>query len=227
MLNGISVIVPAFNAGKTLAETLHSITGQTHPAAEIIVVDDGSTDDTGRLAAQVQGVRLIRQPNAGTAAALNAGLAVAAHPLIALLDADDVWPADCLARHAANLDREPLLDASVGWVSEFVCPSLPPATAARFRPRPDQVGWLSGATLVRSEAFARVGPFDPAAKGWPWIDWMDRARREGLRFGVMEQIVLRRRLHPGSLSTSAATQGGRGMIGAIRLALARRRPPGP
>ncbi len=222
----ISVIIPAFNAERTLGETLQSVTAQIRPADEIIVVDDGSTDATATIAAAVPGVRLVRQQNTGTAGALNAGLDAARHPFIAVLDADDMWTPACLDIQISNLDQYPQLDGSVGWVSEFVCPSLPPETAARFQPRPAQIGWLGGATLVRRDTFQRVGEFNPVVRGAAWIDWMDRARREGASFGTVDKIVLQRRLHPGSWSTSAATKGGLGMMSALRLAIERRRKSG-
>jgi len=225
-LNGVSVIVPAFNAARTLGETLASVGAQTRAADEIIVVDDGSTDATAEIAAGVPGVRLLRQKNHGFGAALTAGLAAARQPFIAFLDADDVWSPVCLETHERNFAAHSRLDASVGWFAEFVCPSVPAAEASRFQPRPAQTGWLAGATLLRHEALRHAGEFNPALRVGCWIDWMDRARRAGVRFEVTEQIVLRRRLHPGSLSTSAANRGGAAMIGAVRLAIARRRTPG-
>ena len=222
-MKNISVIIPAYNAEKTLAETLQSIAAQTRPADEIIVVDDGSTDTTSNIADSVPGVRLIRQNNSGVGLAFNTGIAAASHPLIALLDADDLWNPACLATHIANLEQFPQLDVSVGWVSEFICPSLPPATAAGFHVRPAQVGWVSGACVFSRDAFQRTGEFNTQLRGGVWLDWVDRARRAGVSFGVINDIVLQRRLHPGSLSTSPATRGGLALTGAIRLAIARRR----
>lgn len=91
----ISVVIPAFNASSTIDETLRSVRSQSHELLEIIVVDDGSTDDTLVI---VQGhveedsrVRVIKQENAGVAAARNAGWRAARADLIAFIDADDLW----------------------------------------------------------------------------------------------------------------------------------------
>lgn len=91
----VSVVVPAFNAEATLAETLESVAAQTYPNLEIIIVDDGSTDSTAAVAGAFCEIepraRLIRQKNAGVAAARNMGIAVAAGEWIAPMDADDLW----------------------------------------------------------------------------------------------------------------------------------------
>jgi len=88
----VSVVIPAYNAGAYIAETLESALGQTYAHREIIVVDDGSTDDTPRRVEPYVGqIRYIRQENAGEGGARNAGLRVATGDYIAFLDADDLW----------------------------------------------------------------------------------------------------------------------------------------
>ena len=222
----VSVIIPAFNAERTLRETLESLRAQTTHVQDIIVVDDGSTDSTAALAQSYSGVTVVRQSNGGAAAAVNAGLQLAKGDYIGLLDADDWWLPHSLAVHLHQLQAQPHLDVSLGWVSEFICPSMSPADAACFRPRPDQAAWLAGASLIKHKAFERVGHYDPATKGSGWIDWVDRARSAGIQFGMGSEIVLQRRLHTGSLSTSEGTKNGQGMLLAVRLALARRRQTG-
>lgn len=222
-MTGLSVIVPAFNAAATLGATLASIRAQTRPPDEILVVDDGSTDDTPAIAAGLPGVQVLRRANGGVAAALNHGIAAASGDLLACLDADDLWTADALAVHAGHLAAEPACDASVGRVEEFVCPTLAPDIAARFQPRPAQAGWLSGATVLRRSLVDRSGPFDAALRFGFWIDWVDRARRAGGRFDLLPALVLRRRLHPGSLGTDPRGRNA-GLLDVARRALARRRP---
>lgn len=95
----ISVVIPAFNAAESIARSLDSVFNQTFRACEIIVVDDGSTDDTAGIVAAYagRGVQLIRQENQGSAAARQAATDRATSEYIAYLDADDVWPASHLA----------------------------------------------------------------------------------------------------------------------------------
>lgn len=91
----VSVVIPAYNAGKTIDETLRSVRSQSHCHLEIIVVDDGSVDDTitvaKKHAAQDCRIRIVRQKNEGVAAARNRGWQDARAELIAFIDADDLW----------------------------------------------------------------------------------------------------------------------------------------
>jgi glycosyltransferase involved in cell wall biosynthesis len=104
----VSVIIPAYNAGPYIAETLDSVLRQTHPHREIIVVDDGSTDDTlHRLEPYRAAIRYIRQANLGVGAARNAGLRVASGDYIAFLDADDLWRPEKLALQLNVATRHP------------------------------------------------------------------------------------------------------------------------
>lgn len=94
----VSVAIPAHNAAATLGETLRSVLAQTHPALDVVVVDDGSTDDTAEIAASFgERVRLIRQPNCGISVARNMSLQACRGAFIALLDADDVCEPERIA----------------------------------------------------------------------------------------------------------------------------------
>ncbi|EGD59999.1 glycosyl transferase family 2 [Novosphingobium nitrogenifigens DSM 19370] len=103
----VAVIIPSYNASATLDATLRSVLAQTHTNMEILVVDDGSTDDSPAIvehfAAQDPRVRLIRQKNAGVAAARNTGWHEARADYLAFVDADDTWTRDKLERQLAIL----------------------------------------------------------------------------------------------------------------------------
>jgi glycosyltransferase involved in cell wall biosynthesis len=100
----ISVVIPAYNRERTIGRAIQSALAQSRPPAEIIVVDDGSTDGTGDvIAAHGDQVRHVRQPNAGAAAARNRGVEEATAPWVAFLDSDDQWFDDHLETMAAAI----------------------------------------------------------------------------------------------------------------------------
>lgn len=110
-----AVIVPVYNGARTLARALDSVLAQTHPATEIIVIDDGSQDASADVAAAYGGrVQLLRQPNRGVSAARNAGAAAASAEWLSFLDADDWYYPERLERHARMIKRDPALDFLTG-----------------------------------------------------------------------------------------------------------------
>lgn len=106
----VSVITPCYNGSRFISETIESVMKQTYPEWEMLIVDDGSTDDSAKI---VQGytekdarVRLIRQENGGSASARNHGIREAEGQYIALLDADDLWEPEFLEKQIAFMKRE-------------------------------------------------------------------------------------------------------------------------
>lgn len=116
----VSVVVPCYNGEAYLERTLQSALEQTLPPREIIVVDDGSTDDSAGVVGRFGSlVRLIRQDNAGESRARNVGMMAAVHDWVALLDADDVWEPTKLERQAEVCLSQPDLVCSHTWFSDL------------------------------------------------------------------------------------------------------------
>jgi hypothetical protein len=110
MFPRVSVVVPAYNLARFLGRAIDSALAQDWPAdaLEVIVVDDGSTDETPQLLAGYgDRIRVIRQANGGLVRAVDRGLAEVCGDYIALLDADDEWPGDRISRHVAFLEAHP------------------------------------------------------------------------------------------------------------------------
>ena len=103
----ISVVIPCFNQGHFLSEALESVLAQTEPAAEIVVVDDGSTDNTVAVARRYPRVKCVRQPNRGLASARNTGLRHTSCDFLVFLDADDRLRPDALEVGVRELRAHP------------------------------------------------------------------------------------------------------------------------
>lgn len=197
-MSAVDVVIPVHNMARLLPAAIDSVLRQGDAVAQVIVVDDASTDDSAAVAERFGApVRLLRRPDSGGAgAARNAGIAAATAPLIGFLDADDLWPEGSLAARRAALAADPGLDVAFGLVRQFVCDSVPPDRRARLRCPPEpQRGYLMGAMLVRRQAFERFGRLDPTLRTGEFIAWLAAARQDGLAETMLDQVVLLRRLH--------------------------------
>jgi glycosyltransferase involved in cell wall biosynthesis len=115
----VSVVIPAYNAQATLDDTLNSVRSQTHRNLEIVVVDDGSTDDTAIIAQRHSAVdarvRIIRQDNAGVAAARNSGIAATSGRYVAPIDADDLWAPSKIERQLLAAKQQGKVGLVYSW----------------------------------------------------------------------------------------------------------------
>lgn len=221
----IAVVIPAYDAARFLPDAIASVRAQTGPTLTIVVVDDGSTDGTAELAERLgSDIRVVRQTNQGPAAARNAGVAACDHPLIAFLDADDVWPEGRIATLYAHFEADPSLRLLVGRTQLVVdaqadgVPRLQPSGPPWHAP-------VFGSTLIHREAFDLVGPLDSAVEPAEDMDWFIRARERGLATGVVPETTLLYRLHGDSL-TSGADPIRRNMLLVLKRSLDRRREGG-
>jgi glycosyltransferase involved in cell wall biosynthesis len=223
----ISVIIAAYNAEGTLAEALASVLGQTLPPDEIIVIDDGSTDRTAKVAAAASNsIRIIGQSNRGPAAALNLGVKLATGDLLGFIDADDVWERDKLAIQTRILAEQIELDGVASHVRYFFCPTNDRETNKRYRlPEGPEPCLLLGAMLLRRHCFQRCEAFAENLWAGFVIDWYDRACATGLIFGMVPNVLLHRRIRPGSLSHRSRRRDA-AMVEMARRAIERRRKRG-
>ena len=120
-----TVVIPAYNAARTIGSTIRSVLGQTTQDFEVIIVDDGSTDETVKYASEFETdprVRVLRQSNRGPSAARNAGIAAARGSYVSTLDADDLWLPEYLDVMGAALDSSP--QASLAYTDAWVLDDL-------------------------------------------------------------------------------------------------------
>jgi glycosyltransferase involved in cell wall biosynthesis len=205
----VSVVIPCFNAAPFIADALRSVFDQQVGGIEVIVVDDGSVDESVAIAESFPAVRVLRQANRGPAAARNLGVAHASGPLVAFLDADDVWLPGKLAGQLALLESEP--QAAVVYGDFYFW--RPQQGAEKLFTHPPDIddavrsGWLYPEILldsliciitavVRRDVFRQLGGFDEQLRtGEDYEFWIRAALRQ--RCLKVDQPVARYRLHEG------------------------------
>jgi glycosyltransferase involved in cell wall biosynthesis len=197
----VSVIVAAFQAETFLEEAIAGILAQDYAPFEVVVCDDGSTDRTAEILAAHPELHTIRQANAGPAAARNAAVAASSGELLAIFDADDLWPPTRLAIEAAYLAAHPDVGCVLGR-QEWINP--PP-----WLTRDPVYGELDGIPLVsamiKRSAFEAVGGFDESFVHSEDMDLMFRLREHGIPIEILPDVVVFRRFHGDNLTTSAPT----------------------
>lgn len=206
----LSVVIPAYNAARYLAEAIDSILTQGDFAPQVVVVDDGSTDETAEIAQSFgQGVTCLSQPNAGIAAALNHGLEAARGEWLAFCAADDRWAQGRLEKQFAAFEAQPAPDLVFGHVQNFFSPELGTEITGRYYCPPLPLpGYSLASMLVKRKTFDRVGSFDPQYKIGEFVDWYARAQELGLVSSLLPDVVLWRRLHGDNLSIKSADRRG-------------------
>ena len=197
----VSVVIPTYNYGQYVCDAVRSALGQTYRNLEVIVVDDGSTDETRqRLEPYGERIRYIYQNNRGLSAARNAGINAAAGEWIALLDSDDMWASNKVERQIA-VASDYDWDVVICWGHRPVEGCFPGPTQLGF----DQLFFVPPCTsswLVRAECFRQVGLFGESLRS---VEDRDMLLRIGRRFriGVLCGDYVTLRQHPGSMSTNA------------------------
>ena len=210
----VSVVIPAYNHRAYILDTLDSVFRQTYQDYEVIVVNDGSPDDTAevlRPLAAAGRIRYYEQPNAGQATARNRGVELARGEYIAFLDDDDLLLPDKLEWQVACLDRYPLASAVGGGCLHSVEAPEPPdpgyeyqiTDPARFAAGPKFTS--PGQLLFRRAALRSVGGFDPDLCGVEDWDLYIRLAEVG-PLVVVGRVGLRYRWHAANASNNVAGQ---------------------
>jgi glycosyltransferase involved in cell wall biosynthesis len=216
MSQAISVVVPAFNYGCYLAEAIRSVLAQSFSDFELIIVDDGSKDDTRKIVHRFPDprIRYIYQSNRGLSAARNTGIANARFALIAFLDADDLWMPEMLASAHARFQ---LLPPSFGLAA---CDSLRISQEGALLDHSRRGGrtlsereirsrdlilkshFMPSTVVARREVFERVGAFDTSLRSTEDRDMWIRAASQ-FRVHYVSEPLVRIRKHGSNMSKNA------------------------
>ncbi len=220
----VSVVIPTYNRAKMLTDAVESVLRQTHPVDEIIVIDDGSTDNTPATIEQFgDKLRYIRQANAGPSTARNRGVAEAHGDFIAFQDSDDHWTPNKIATQLDFLSTHPRVEVVFGLMADVhtAADELIPVMRNQFVY--DQLRRANGVVenmlglllldnmiptptvLMRRACFDRIGGFDPNLHIAEDFDLWLRAAAE-FQFGFIDDILLKRRRHEGNLINESATR---------------------
>jgi hypothetical protein len=217
----VSVILPVYNGARFIAEAVQSIVSQQYGSLEIIVVDDGSTDDTAEIVTRLErDVRYVFQENAGPGAARNRGIRDASADLIAFLDADDLWAPGSLRFLLNGLLEHPELDVVHGYARLFKDGA---SNGGMDFMSPDEVfPYYIGAGLYRRRAFEKAGLFEERLRFSEDTEWYWRAAELGLRIERLQGITLMVRRHENNM-TRGKNLADLQMLRVFKLMLERRR----
>ncbi|NHZ86169.1 MAG: glycosyltransferase [Planctomycetia bacterium] len=192
----VSVIIPVFNGEKYLTETLQSVLEQTYNDIEIIVVDDGSTDNTAKIIKQNREIKYIYQNNQGTAAAFNQGIKFAAGKYFSFLGADDLWLKNKTKLQIEAFKSIPDQDIITGHVQQFLSPELPEQMKNKIKFSEELIpGHVIPAMLIKKDFFFKVGLFETKWKVGAEMSWFLRAKEYPIKIKTLPDLVLRRRIH--------------------------------
>jgi glycosyltransferase involved in cell wall biosynthesis len=212
----VSVIMPAYRVTEYIAEALDSVLAQTFTDYEIVVINDGCPD-TSALEQVLEPYRgrivYIKKDNGGLASARNAGIAVSSAPLVALLDADDVWTPDFLAVQVGMLQTDPSIDVLYANGTIFGDSPVAGRMLMDLNPSDGEVTFESLLTLkctvvastvtARKEVFLRAGGFDEGLRRVEDFDLWLRVLKSGGRIAYHRKPLLRYRRHGTSLSANS------------------------
>jgi glycosyltransferase involved in cell wall biosynthesis len=214
--------VPVHNGARWLGAAIESVLAQDYHPAEIIVVDDGSTDTSADVARSYPEVRCLRQPNQGPAAARNAAMRIARGQYLAFLDADDLMPPTKLSLQIGHLQTHPDVAAVQGREQLLLENGVTPPDWATDGVCGGPGFYATGSIVVRREVVDAVGPMNEALRTGEYLDWVLRIVESGVGLDLLEDVVLVRRLH-GANATYDTAALRRSVPALLKLRLERKR----
>jgi len=224
----ISVIVPVFNGERYIRDALDSIFEQEYSPLEVVVVDDGSTDNLATvLSVEFPSLRYHYQKHGGLSAARNAGIRLASGRWIGFLDADDLWAPGKLKSQVKYLAAHTELDAVFGHIQQFYTPEEEEKVRQAYRySREVLPGFDPDTMLIAAKAIRRIGAFDEKVKMGEFLDWFARAQEAALVYAMLPEVLAFRRIHVSNVSITRRNETAAEYARLLKAALDRRRKSG-
>ncbi|MEH2009600.1 glycosyltransferase family 2 protein [Nostoc sp.] len=219
----VSVIIPVYNCEKYLKETFDSVFAQTYRPIEVIVVDDGSTDESAKIAQTYPSIRYFYQSNQGAAIARNVGISLAEGNLIALLDADDVWQPNKLSLQVNYLHQHPQIGILATNIYQFLEAGV--EIPSGFRPEQwlgEQPGLIPSTLVIRKAVFDKIGVFSPKFGSSEDTEWIYRARDSQVEIEMLSEVMVMRRLHGSNISWKSVSTSSSQLLRILKASIARK-----
>ncbi|BAQ60054.1 glycosyltransferase [Geminocystis sp. NIES-3708] len=193
----VSVIIPVYNGEKYLGEAIESVFQQIYNPIELIIVDDGSTDNSRNIAKSYPQILYIYQDNQGVSVARNTGIAMAKGEFIAFLDADDIWMNNKLEIQIEYFLKNPHIGYSVTKQRFFLESgiTIPSFFNQKFLSI-DHTGYLASTLVVKREVFEKIGKFNTKyICGGEATEWFFRAKDFDVLMIAIPKTLLLKRMH--------------------------------
>lgn len=197
----VSIVIPVYNGERFITRALSSVLEQSYRPIEIIVVDDGSTDDSPNICQAVPEARYTRQSNAGVASARNHGIRLSKGRYIAFLDQDDEWLPQKLEVQVGLLEQNKEYGFTIARQQIVFLDNVPrPPWLPENVDENELDAYLPGTMVARRELFEIVGMFDSSYVNASDTDWVMRAHDRGACHAIVPQVLLIRRVHANNAS---------------------------
>lgn len=192
----VSVIIPVFNGQAFLLQTLSSVTHQTYPNIEIIVIEDGSDKSSEKIVTTFPQIQYHSQLHQGNAASRNSGINLSQGEFICFLDQDDLWPTDKIENQVKYFLKHPETQILSGLTTEFLEPGQKMPNWARTQAQTkSHKGASPGTWMVRRSFFNEVGFFKSELQAASDVEWLYRIKKLGFKICFLESVVLIKRIH--------------------------------
>lgn len=201
----ISIIIPVFNREKFIVESLESLLCDHFEPKEIIVVDDGSTDQTATILSEYSQIKYLYQEHKGVAVARNTGIKASTGDFIAFHDSDNIWVPGRLKSSVEFFINHPEIDYIIGQMESFLDKgvSLPSQIKKEWMDKP-QITLSTAVLVARRGCFDIAGLFNPQYCSSEDLEWFQRAADAGLTLGKIPAVFVKSRIHQSNISTIEA-----------------------